>query len=246
MKPQFVHPLNKSRTDNDRIIVNCGVGNHYPPLSRKVKGRCAEHEPDTWQLFYIECLPDGCPEHDKQQYAFKIFACEEAVKAGFRYLLWMDCTFHPVAPITPIWNKIEEQGWWVPGQGDSVLGHWASDAALEIYGISREEALKIRLVFSGLVGLDLHNPLGKAIWEDWKDLYQKGAFNGPHYNKPNEAFKPMGNKFDGHVSSNPAVQGHRHDESALAFILHKHGQVPSFDGFLSLEMRDGYVIKHGF
>ena len=170
MKANFVSPSGRERTDNDRIIVNCGIGRHYQDGHLSTKAHCAQHCPEAWQLFYDD-YPDGCPTQTEQQYAFKIFALDEAIRAGFRYVLWMDTVFQPLRSIEPIWYRIDACNWYIPPQGDARLGHWCSDRALAQFGIDRETAHLIPLVYSGLVGLDMKTELGWKIWRGWKQLW---------------------------------------------------------------------------
>ena len=55
---------------------------------------------------------------------------------------------------------------------------------------------------------------------------------------------PLGHKWAGHCSNDPRCEGHRHDESALAFALHKLGLKPEKTGFLTLENEKSAVIGH--
>lgn len=247
MQAKFISTHDRPRTDHDRVLVNCAIGANpgYKSGQTKLRAAWKTYCPDAWAVFYDD-YPDGCPPHSQMQYAFKIFALEEAIKAGFRYILWMDCVFQPQASIEPVWRHIEETGWYLVPQGDSYLHHWCSDAALADYGISRETASCIHLLFSGLIGLDMQHELGQTIWRRWKELYEKGSFNGPHRNVPGGEMKPWGHKYAGHVSSDPSVLGHRHDESALSFIVYDMGMVCEHTRFTTLEDKQKGVIRHGY
>jgi hypothetical protein len=227
----------------DRIIVNCGIRSMYENRHRKLKEALHHHcGKDTAFLLYSD-YPDGCPEHHDRQYAFKIYAMREAIKAGFRFVLWMDCAFIPRAPIEPVWNRIREYGWYVPRQGDSFLGTWISDSALAFCGIDRKTADAIPLAFSGLVGLDMGNDTARTIWAEWQRHYEAGVFNGPHRNIPGAPMEPWGHKTSGHVSDDPKVEGHRHDEASLSFILWQNHLEPARAGFITFESPDA-IIGH--
>ena len=85
-----------------------------------------------WKLWYDD-YPIGCQPHREDPYAFKILALQRAITAGFRYILWMDTSFQPVASIENVWQSIEKDGWYIPRQGDALLGTWSTDEALQIY-----------------------------------------------------------------------------------------------------------------
>jgi hypothetical protein len=172
-------------------------------------------------------------------YAFKIYAMQRAVDAGFRFILWMDTKWQPVGSMCRLWAEIERSGWYAPKQGDAVVGTWCTDEMLKLFDVTRDESMTIPLCYSGLVGLDFSSITGHAIWCAWRD--SKGLWTAPHLNKPGEQMEPWGEKFSGHVSYDPRVTGHRHDEAALSLILYKMGLRPSTLGFLTLEDPNGFI-----
>jgi hypothetical protein len=255
--PESLGPANKERGPSDRVIVSCDIGNHYADEFRVTKANCNRYCADAWRLYYSD-YPSGCPPHAEQMYAFKIFALDEAIRSGFRYVLWMDSSLAPLAPIDPLWRTIEECGWYAAPQYNGItkgqpwrhwasttmatLGEWCSDAALEIFGISRQEALAIPLALTGLVGLDMENPIGRTIWDMHRFFYERGVFNGAHTNDPGRPITVNGNgKFKGHVSNDPRVQGHRHDEASFSFILDRLKLKPMNCGFWTLESPHGFI-----
>ena len=208
-----------------RVITSAGIGHHYRELLRSTVNHCAVHCPETWRRWW-DILPPGCPSHEESQYAFKIHALEEPIRSGFQHVLWMDTTFQPIDSIEPLWAHIQETGWFVAEQS-AHLGSWTSDRALRIFGISRDEAMEIPLVYSGLVGINQASEVGLKIWERWRELYAAGAFRGPHYNESCvDPWVARGLKWAGHCSNDPRCEGHRHDESALSFVLHELGLKP--------------------
>lgn len=242
-QPDFISPASTSvRTARDRIIVSCGIGAHYRARLRSTVNHCAVHCPDTWRLFYDD-YPIGCPPHHEQQYAFKIYALQRAIAAGFRYVLWMDTSFQPIASIEPLWKIIEEQGWFVARQGDARIGTWISDNALGYFGGGRDSLMETPLCYSGLVGLDLKNQTGFDIWNRWTASYAIGAWNGPHFNTKQRAMHLNGLKYHGLCSDDPRCEGHRHDEASLSMILYLLGLTPMTTGLLTLESERG-IIGH--
>lgn len=227
-----------------RTIVNCAIGGHYRALQPRLQAACETHCPEAKLMFWQD-YPTGCQPHPQQQYGFKIHAIQAAIDSGAERVLWIDCTFIPTASIEPLWDVVETEGWYAPKQGDSKLGTWATDTALEIYGINRDEAMQVPMVFSGLVGLNLTpGNVGSEVLRRWRDLYQRGAFNGPHRNIPGEPVQLWGNKLSGHCSNDPRCEGHRHDEAALSFVLHSLGLVPRRHGFLTLETPEGFIARN--
>jgi hypothetical protein len=230
-QPDWVHPINES---SNRAIVSAGLGSqHYRKLLRSTENHCAVHCPDTWRLFF-DVLPAGCVPHERRPYKFKLAALERPISAGFRYVVWMDSTFQPVDSIEPLWEHIAEHGWYCARQGDAKLGEWTTDAALDRFCLNRDAAMNIPLVYSGLVGFDMMSDPGKQIWQSWRGLETLGVFAGAHENIPHAPFGNHGLKWVGHCSADPRCKGHRHDESALSFILSLLKLTPVDEDFAGL------------
>jgi hypothetical protein len=259
MKAEFVEPQARTNSSSrERIIVSCGIGQPYIDDFSITTQNCDRFCPEAWKLYYSD-YPEGCPSQSEQQYAFKVYALDQAIQAGFRYILWIDSSLAPVAPITPLWERVAADGWYAAPQFNGIttndpwrhwasekeatLAEWCSDKALSIFGIARSQTKRIPIVLTGLVGLDMLNPLAARIWITHKALYEAGVFNGPHANHPNRPIKTVGRKFAGHVSNDPGVLGHRHDETSLSFILHVLGLKAIKRGFLTLESRDGFIAQ---
>lgn len=220
----------------DRVIVSDVAGEHYINLQRRTLNACFQHNAGADARFTSSFEP--------WNYVSKVDSIKRAVSEDFRFILWMDVSFQPVLSLEPIWQYIAEHGWFIPKQGSSVLGAWCTDDALQSYGITRDQAMDIPLCFSGLVGLDMQSSHARLILQRWNR--QRCAFAGPHYNRPGDPILPMGNKFTGHCSYDPRVEGHRHDEAALSFVLWSLGLKPSETSFLSMDNPDGYIIGRNF
>lgn len=239
-QPEFEMTSGRDRTDHDMCIVSCGIGTHYQEPLHSTRLHCQVNVPEAWRLFYRE-LPLGCPDHFHSNYAFKLWAIRRAIEAGFRYVLWMDTSFQPIASIEPLWAVIREQGWYCAPQAGEKLGQWSSDACLDLLSLRRDDAMRIPLVYSGLFGFDVKSPVGAALWRGWQHTQAMGAWEGPHLNVPGTHQTPWGLKTQGHASHDPAVKGHRHDEAGLSYVLHQAGLTPVDRGFLTLESEQGFI-----
>src|SRR5690349_15090555 len=167
MNPAFWSPISATRTLRDRCIISAATEPHYYEAKHSTRLHCAKHDPESWQLMYY-CYPDGCPTQAESMYAFKMFAIRRVIEAGFRTILWMDSVFQPLGPLDVLWEFIERNGWYIPRQGDAVLGEWISDAALSTLSLSRDSAMEIPLCYSGLVGLNFKTPIANDIWILWE------------------------------------------------------------------------------
>ena len=224
-QPDWIIPEQPS----SRVIISAGIGSyHYRKMLRSTENHCAVHCADTTRMFF-DVLPTGARAHIEDPYGFKIHALKRAVDPGYQHVLWMDATCQPVESIEPLWEHIEREGFYIVKQEDATLGNWVSDHALGVFGITRDEAMEIPLVYTGLVGLNMQNVAGAAIWLNWLHIYRQGAFSGPHFNEAGYGWpwREDGAKWRGHCSFDTRCQGHRHDESAMSFVLWKLGLKPA-------------------
>jgi hypothetical protein len=145
------------------------------------------------------------PLHTESNYGFKVYAIQKAIDLGYEQILWLDASVWAVAPVRPIFDIIEQQGYWFEGNR-CWLGEWCNDKTLKFYDIEREEALKIPMLQSGFMGFN--TKLGYDIWHLFTQGFNEGLFNGAWTNA---------NKTE---SLDERVLGFRHDQSVLSCILH--------------------------
>lgn len=138
----------------------------------------------------------GAPLHTENNYAFKVYAIQKAIDAGYTQILWLDCSVWAVAPVQPIFDIIEKQGYWTEGAG-CWLGNWCDEKSLEWFNLRREQALRIPMCQSGFMGFNLQDPTGRSIFDRLGYAADCGIFNGSWAN-------------------------HRHDQSCLSAILYNY------------------------
>lgn len=261
----------RDRSGDDICIVMAGIGADYQDAVGSTNAHCERYAPEAWRLCYRE-LPIDCPEHSpfvsRGMYAFKIFAMARAIDAGFRYILWMDTSFQPISGLAKLWSRIRADGFYIPQQQNAKLGEWCSDRFFrqnflnlqpEDFEVVRTDLMKVPLVYSGLVGLDMEHPHGTAIWRRWNRSWGENTWNGPHLNSPlsdpdGEApgqsqvdgvwYQPWGLKWRGLCSHDKRVSGHRHDEAALSLVLHQLGLTPHDTSFLTISNPEDGIIGH--
>lgn len=149
-------------------------------------------------------LPPGSPTHRENPWAFKLFAIEDAWRAGATSVLWCDSSVIPLKPLDALWTLIESQGYWFSKNYDYMNGEFTSDAALRVMGVDRDQAMEIPQVVASCFGLDFGHPIAMEFMREWWHLMDHGAF------------KEGG-------SDDPRFRAHRHDQSAAAHVAWKLG-----------------------
>ncbi len=193
---------------HDCCIVNVALGTWYPQGQARL--RCSLEEVGyDGVLHFLTTLPAGSPPHEEVPYAFKTYAMREAAEKH-RYLLWLDASMIALRPLTPIFERVREHGYFLL-HGAYKAGEWMSDRMLAMTGRSREEFMARPNLLSGCVGLETRHAIGAEVLDRWCAAAKDGSFIGAWTNE------------NGQVSSDPRVRGHRHDQSALDVIAQHLG-----------------------
>lgn len=189
-----------------RAIVSVATGDRHRANMERLRKQ-VEH--DNVCIFF-DRLPPGSPTHEEQPYAFKLFALRQAVRHGAKSVLWMDSSIVVLRPLEPLWNLLEQQGYWFSKNYDYNQGQFCNDEALAIMGVTREEAFSIPQVVGGCFGLSIESHYGREFGYRWDSLLQKGAFRGDR----------------GDLSGSGDMTkfvGHRNDQSCASHVCHKLG-----------------------
>lgn len=151
----------------------------------------------------------GSPIHKDNPYAFKIYAFEQALRAGYTKILWVDASIWAVKPLDPIWDALDEHGYMKQYAGH-LCGTWSSDKQLEYFGVTRDEAMKLEMYGNGgFLALDFDVTIAAEFFKRWKQAMLDGMFIGS-WNNDNNC-----------ESADPRCKGMRHDMSAGSLIANE-------------------------
>lgn len=152
----------------------------------------------------------GAPSHLENPYAFKIFAIQKAIEAGYTSVLWLDSSCFAVADLTPVFTSLEVEGF-IFQQAGHMLGTWSTDLQLNYWGLGRNEAMGIQMIGNaGFLGFDFTHPATTAFFVAWTKSMYRGMFKGSWTND------------EGECSQDSRVLGSRHDmvcSSALVYLM---------------------------
>lgn len=150
------------------------------------------------------------PLHRDNPYAFKIYAIQAILKAGFSQILWLDSSCYAIKDPAPIFDIIARKGYFMEEAGH-VAGKWANDKCLEYFGLTRDQAMEIPMYSAGFTGINFKDDKAIAFFDQWKRAMLAGAFKGGWTNT---------NKTE---SQDARCEGHRHDMVCASIIAHKLG-----------------------
>lgn len=198
-------------TGNSACIISVGVGGHYPVGVNRLE-RSLNFVGWAGETMFWRDYPEGCPPHEgNYQYNFKIYAFEEAFRRGFKVVIWADCSLWAVNNPMPLFDYVNDKGIYLFKSGYS-LAETATDNLLRYADISRETLVDVSEFATGLVGINIDNPLGKEFYEKWKQSMLDGMFGGNRAHDLND-------------SQHPLFKFSRQDQSAASMALHKMGVI---------------------
>lgn len=188
-------------------IINCGVNGWYPKGTQRLERSLIYHgfngDIITWREY-----PPGSPTHEEYPYAMKIYAFDEAIRRGYTHILWLDCSVWAVRDPNPIFDVINQDGYYLWNSGYPV-GETCNDNCLNWYGVSRDEAMAISDISTSMVGINITNPVGEGFYNLWKESMLAGCFRGSRHYNPSE-------------SSDPRFRFHRQDQSGASLAAHRY------------------------
>lgn len=202
-----------------RAIVNVAVGAWYPDGQQRLFDSLEEHGENATRLFWRDEYPPGSPTQQEALYGFKPYALSSAREMGFDQAVWLDASCWAFRNPAPLWGILDERGYYLEADGHSV-GEWISDRALEVCGISRDDAMDLTLIEGKLFGLDFRDQDANAFLDEWRAACDAGAFAGELTNDR------------GQVSADPRCQGHRGDIPAGTVIADRLSLKVSQDKFV--------------
>jgi hypothetical protein len=191
-------------------VVSLGVGGKYPQALREMGASLCAVGWGGNTMFWEEYPPD-CPTHEDVPYGFKSFVIGEAIRHGYKNILWVDAGVRFVRPLTALFDYIDQNGYALWSNGEWNIGQWTSDRCLELMGVSREESFAIPDIVAGCMGFNTQNLQAMNMLSQFQAAVDgEEALRGPYTNDD-----PTLCSMDGRVL------GHRHDQSVLSLIRHR-------------------------
>ena len=232
------------------VICTIGYGGWYPAGVARLIQKFREVDHGKTIMAWVNTLPPGAPErvevggYSYTGYCAKPFALRAARDAGADIGILVDAAFWPIRKIDPLVEHIAGHGYYLCENGYR-MGEWCKDGALKTLGLSRSEAMAIPEVSSYCVGLNFYHRVYRDALDEWCELALDGVtFPGPHTQSGQPGRNP------GHVSDDPGVKGHRHDQTALSAItwrlgMREHIERPRFTAYDGHQTSETVLANRG-
>ncbi len=252
-----------------RAIVSVGVSETrvFGPYHRRLAETTAVYSKHTETMRWTDQWPPGSPSHGEVNYGFKAHALRFAAESRrFSLVLWLDVSCYAVASLEPLWAHIEKEGHFLGGEPQldpatgfvapaqpatfDNLGEWSSDLALETFGLTRDEAMRVVLLSGCCIGLDLRHERSRTFLDRLVGYATPEHFNGTH---TSGILGKAGGSARRPVSTDPRCKGHRSDEVYMALLAREIKMTSSGEFFTggmppnpSTVLRSGYDIPGAY
>jgi len=192
---------------NKNCIISVANGGYYPACLDRMKESLKRTGYTGDLLTWENSYPPGCPDHTVLPYAFKSYAFQEAIKAGYKNVLWLDSAVWAIDSLEPIWKEISEKGYVLFNNYEHKTGTWCNDTCLKAMNKDREESFTYPHLMACTMGFNVKNPLIQEFLTRYHQYANDGlTFPGPWSNENNQA------------SADTRVLGHRHDQTVASFL----------------------------
>jgi hypothetical protein len=171
----------------------------------------------TWN--HEEHIEPSCPYHKSEDlnlvaqgrvipYAFKAYAIKKAIDLGYENIIWADAAVYASKDITPLIDQIENEGYVFFDNVGFSVGDYTSDACLNKFGWSRDKAFQNKMIMACLFGLNTKNSEAMEFFKRYYDAANDRV-----------SYPGAWNNYNGEVSDDLRVKGHRHDQSVASIII---------------------------
>lgn len=213
-----------------RTVVNVSTGTTYVALQGRLNQKLEEYGNCDIKL-WSEPLPKSWTPHKEVPYKFKAH-CLRSVDADL--ILWLDSAILPLRSLEPLWQQIEEIGYFIPSNPGMWNYEWTAETAYDdlFPGISRSAAISLNRQIphcsSAAFGFNLRLWIGQRAYSEFSRLANTDAFCGPWANsngpdRDRYQLDYLRELYTTAPCGPPEVRGHRHDQTALSVIAWRLG-----------------------
>lgn len=179
------------RSMKKRCVVSFADTPFYQGKMKRLEQSIKDQGIDFFGFTHINQI--GAPPHQEIPYAFKPYAIQKVIDLGYETILWCDSPVHAIKDISPVFEYIEQHGYVFFDNVGHSLGMWTNDKCLKHFNLTRDEAIKIKMVMACCMGFSTDD---KYVFNEYKRLAPE-LYPG-------------------------SWQNHRHDQSVISCLIHQH------------------------
>lgn len=149
-----------------RTVINLATNRYWPGQQRLVKSIGDSYNILAWKHEHEV----SAKLHYENNYSFKPLCFKAAYDSGYRKLLWLDASMNVIKDLKPIFDIIDEDGYFFQDSG-WLNNRWTNYKAYNYFGTKEG-----RMLSSGVLGLDLSSDIGLLFLDEW--VKSMPYFNG--------------------------------------------------------------------
>lgn len=161
------------------VIINAAMGSWYPQGQKRLLRSLNEW---GWN-FDIKTWVNEFPMpgyNEENPYNIKGAAFEWAIKQGYQYIIWLDCSVWCVKNPNIFMDYLYNEGYYFYKSGYNCA-QTSSDKALSYFGITRDQAELMPECASNTFAINLKQEQGKKFADLFVASCKAGVFNGSRY-----------------------------------------------------------------
>lgn len=187
-----------------RAIVNLvNTNGNYIACQERLQKSALNNKDKSFDFFCFQNEEQvNAPMHHDNPYAFKIYAIDKIRQMGYEQIVWLDASIILVSDFSPIWEWINEKGFFFEEAGHYV-GTWCNNFTLNYFGLNRKQAQLMPMFSAGLCGFDFSQRIAQEFFAEWRESMFNGCFKG-------------------------SWSDHRHDMTCASIIANKHNMVKDY------------------
>lgn len=190
---------------SDQICI-CTIAFGDPRYKAEYDRLCASlaaTNPDLPILSWIDSFPPGSPTFDQSMFGFKVHAVKEAVRRGYKKVIWLDPACVVKGDLSYYFSLNIPL---IAVKDDNALIKTIADKAMRYYG--NPDITDWHLVGGSLYAFDFNNPDCQRIFDHWAKAEADGIFGTVRQ------------------AASEKINKHRNDESCMSVALYAHGYEP--------------------
>lgn len=191
----------------NKVIVNVSVGDQdswYHRGQQRLYDSIIELHENEYDLLFLKKLKSDY----SNAYEDKMMLIHTAWMAGYREILYLDCSITVIRELYPIWDIIKNEGHYLYKSGMNCA-QTANDQCLLNFGITRDIAETYYEAATNVIGINGYHSHGQKLAQQMEQRVNDGSVKGIKW--PNEDQRK-------HESKDPRFLFHRQDQTVISLI----------------------------
>ena len=159
-------------------FINAGIGEWYCHGSDRLKASLQQHGFSGDVLIWKDWPEIPFPRD--VIYTCKAAAFQQAIDADYGTIIWADSSIFAQDDVTPFVARVVDKGMWIGSSGYNGA-QTCTDACLQYFEVTRDEAERMPDCATGLFGVNLDFDFARKFIEAWIKSAHEGAFNGSRH-----------------------------------------------------------------